>query len=263
MSTHLEKILIQKRASLERWKTRIPPDSLSGQLRESDRDFAKQIQSVRPAFILEFKRASPSRGVLRPQFDLAEIAGIYARYATCVSVLSEEDFFHGSLENVRTVRQLLPQPILCKDFFFETYQVELARHFGADAVLLMLAVLSDREYSRLSAVAAEWKMAVLTEVSTELEAQRALALGASLIGINNRDLRTLQVDLEQTPRLARRLQGHAVLISESGYTHSGDVQRNRPYVDGFLVGSSLMASADLHAAVRELISAPAAGGCER
>lgn len=256
MSTILQRIVADKRNALERWKAQLPQPQLEAEAVCSDREFLAAIVSARPAYILECKRSSPSKGLIRGDFDLPEIAKVYSRYATCVSVLTEEQHFGGQMEHLRLVRGLLAQPVLNKDFFVEPYQVWLARYFGADAILLMLSVLADSSWRELAGLAAQLGMTVLTEVANEEEMERAGGLSARLIGINNRDLHSLQVDLERTPRLASLAPSDVVLISESGYATRADIQRNQPFVKGFLVGSSLMQQPDLERAVKDLLLEP-------
>lgn len=253
MSTILERIVADKRLALERWKAEYPLETLQRTVVCSDRDFFGAIARSRPAYIFECKQASPSQGLIRGHFDLAAIARVYARHATCVSVLTEEQHFSGSMEHLRAVRGMLGQPVLNKDFFVEPYQVWLGRWFGADAILLMLSVVDDATWRDLAGLANELGMTVLTEVATAEEMERAGRLSAKLIGINNRDLHTLQVDLERTPRLARLAPSGALLISESGYATRADLLRNRQYVQGYLVGSSLMREPDLERAVLDLM----------
>ncbi len=253
MSTILQQIVADKREALEQWKAAYPLEQLKREVGPSDRDFLGAIRRAPTAYLFECKRASPSQGLIRQDFDLEAIAQVYGRYATCISVLTEEKHFSGHLSHLQQVRKVVSQPVLNKDFFVEPYQVWLGRRFGADAILLMLSVVRDEQWIEIAEVATQLGMGVLTEVATEEEMDRATRLGAPLIGINNRDLHTLKIDLERTPRLARLASPTADLISESGYRTREDLRRNRPYVKGFLVGSSLMAQADLEAAIRELM----------
>lgn len=256
MSTILQRIVADKRKALERWKAEHPASQLERTVERSDRDFFGAIAAARPAYIFECKQASPSQGLIRGDFDLPAIARVYSRHATCVSVLTEEQHFSGRMEHLRQVRDLIPQPLLNKDFFVDPYQVWLGRRFGADAILLMLSVVADNTYRELAGLAAELGMAVLTEVATAEEMERARGLSAKLIGINNRDLHTLEVDLNRTSQLARLAPEGVLLISESGYATRADLQRNRSYVQGFLIGSSLMRQPDLEQAVRGLLLEP-------
>ena len=217
------------------------------------RDFEAALAATGTQFILECKKASPSKGLIREPFNLDEITSVYKKYATCMSVLTDEKYFQGSYQYLEYVRSQVEQPLICKDFFIDEYQVYLARLSGGDAILLMLSVLDDEQYLALHKVADSLNMSVLTEVSNEQEVSRALALNASLIGINNRDLRDLSTDLATTERLRQLIPNDKVVISESGiYTHK-DVKRLAPLCDGFLIGSSLMAERDLEAACRKVI----------
>ncbi len=147
MSTILHEIVENRRQVIAACKSRLPEKTLRPQLTRSDRDFAAALRSPSPAFILECKKASPSRGLIRADFDLDQIARIYGKFASAISVLTEPDYFQGSLDNLRQVRAQVRQPVLCKDFIIEPYQVMLARHYGADAVLLILAILEDDNIS--------------------------------------------------------------------------------------------------------------------
>jgi indole-3-glycerol phosphate synthase/phosphoribosylanthranilate isomerase len=224
-------------------------------LTPSDRSFYQALSGDKTAFIMECKKASPSKGLIRADFDLDYIASVYNKHASAISVLTDEKYFQGQFEFLPQVRNQVSQPVLCKDFMVDSYQVYLARHYSADAILLMLSVLSDEEYQTLAEVAHSLDMGVLTEVSNEEELHRAVALGAKVIGINNRNLRDLSTDLNRTKELAptiRQLAPEAVVISESGiYTHQ-QVRDLVDYADGFLIGSSLMAEDNLELAVRKI-----------
>lgn len=211
--------------------------------------------AVQPALILECKAASPSRGSIRTDYDPAELARAYAPWAAAISVLTEPDRFNGSFEDLAAVRQVVDQPVLCKDFIVDPLQVLIARHLGADAILLMLSVVPDDVYRQLAGLAHELGMEVLTEVSTRQEMERAAALGAQVIGINNRDLRTLETDLARTEQMAPLAPSGAVLVGESGVCDPQDVRRLAGLVDGLLVGSSLSSAQDPGAVARALATA--------
>ena len=261
----LEKIVVDKRQEVTQRITDFPASDFVDSLTKSDRDFKQALvddyNNKSAAFILECKKASPSKGLIREHFDLDEICQAYSEYASCVSVLTDEKYFQGEFERLPLVKERLPQPILCKDFFVDTYQVHLARYFGANAILLMLSVLSDKEYQELAEVAKSYDMAILTEVSNEEEMHRAVALNADILGINNRNLRDLSTDLNKTPELIALFDSLApeeqkqntVLISESGIYHHQQVKLLLNHVQGFLVGSSLMAEENLMQACRDLI----------
>lgn len=253
MANVLDKIVADKRIELEQRKAQRPLESFIGDVVPTKRDFEAALAATGTQFILECKKASPSKGLIREPFNLDEITSVYKKYATCMSVLTDEKYFQGSYQFLEYVRSQVEQPLICKDFFIDEYQVYLARLSGGDAILLMLSVLDDEQYLALHKVADSLNMSVLTEVSNEQEVSRALALNASLIGINNRDLRDLSTDLATTERLRQLIPNDKVVISESGiYTHK-DVKRLAPLCDGFLIGSSLMAERDLEAACRKVI----------
>ncbi|MGR5487903.1 bifunctional indole-3-glycerol-phosphate synthase TrpC/phosphoribosylanthranilate isomerase TrpF [Vibrio alfacsensis] len=224
-------------------------------LMPSDRSFYDALSGNKTVFITECKKASPSKGLIRDDFDLDYIASVYNHHADAISVLTDEKYFQGNFDFLPRVRNQVKQPVLCKDFMVDTYQVYLARHYGADAVLLMLSVLNDAEYKALEEAAHSLNMGILTEVSNEEELHRAVELGARVIGINNRNLRDLSTDLNRTKALAptiRKLAPNATIISESGiYTHQ-QVRDLAQYADGFLIGSSLMAEDNLELAVRKI-----------
>ncbi|MCH4294023.1 bifunctional indole-3-glycerol-phosphate synthase TrpC/phosphoribosylanthranilate isomerase TrpF [Shewanella sp. 3B26] len=251
MSNVLTRIIDTKYAHIEALKQRFPEASLAPKI--SDRSLYQELAAPEAGFILECKKASPSKGLIRADFDPVAIASVYSRYAAAVSVLTDEQFFQGDMDYIPKVRAAISQPVLCKDFFIAPYQVKLAAHQGADAILLMLSVLDDDDYRALAAEAAKYQLDTLTEVSNEEELKRAIALKAPIIGINNRNLRDLSTDLATTEELAPHIPADTLVVSESGiYTHA-QVKRLAPMVQGFLVGSSLMAEKDLDLSCRRLI----------
>lgn len=255
MAEVLAKIVRDKYQWVAERKQSQPLDAFIESLVASDRSFYQALGQDKTVFITECKKASPSKGLIRDDFDLEYIAGVYNNHADAISVLTDEKYFQGNFEFLPKVRQIAKQPILCKDFMVDSYQVYLARHYGADAILLMLSVLDDKEYVELADVAHSLDMGVLTEISNEEELKRAVDLGAKVIGINNRNLRDLSTDLNRTKQLApmiRELAPQAIVISESGiYTHQ-QVRDLVPFADGFLIGSSLMAEDNLELAVRKV-----------
>ena len=231
-------------------------------LERSQRSFAAalrtrsgQDRSPQPALIMECKAASPSRGTIRSDYDPASLAAQYAPYAAAVSVLTEPDRFNGSFDDLAAVREVVDVPVLCKDFIVDEVQVLAARSLGADAVLLMLSVVPDDVYRELAELAHSLGMEVLTEVSTPQEMHRASALGAEVIGINNRDLRTLETDLARTEEMAPLAPAGVVLVGESGVGAAEDVRRLSGLVDALLVGSSLSGAPDPAEAARQLATA--------
>lgn len=257
MSSVLTRIITDKQNWLANQQQTQPLSSFQHQITPSERDFYTALASNRPAFILECKKASPSKGLIRPEFDIERIAQSYAPYASVLSVLTDVPYFQGDVRYLNAARRLVTQPILCKDFFIDPYQVYWARYHGADAILLMLSVLDDAQYRQLADIAATLNMGVLTETATSDEFQRAIKLGARVIGVNHRNLHDLSIDLNRLPKLLAEHGAHlppeTLLIAESGiYTHQ-EVQQLSAYAHGFLVGSSLMAQADLAFAVRALV----------
>lgn len=251
--TVLHKIVQDKAVWVEARKAQQPLASFQNDIEPATRSFYDALQGARTAFILECKKASPSKGVIREDFDPAAIAAVYRHYASAVSVLTDEKYFQGSFDFLRVVSAAITQPVLCKDFIIDPYQIYLARHYQADAILLMLSVLDDDAYRQLAAVAHSLKMGVLTEVSNEEELERAIALEAKVVGINNRDLRDLSIDLNRTRQLAPRLSHGVTVISESGIDSYAHIRELSHFANGFLIGSALMGEADLNSAVRRVL----------
>jgi indole-3-glycerol phosphate synthase/phosphoribosylanthranilate isomerase len=251
--TVLNKIVQDKAVWLSERQQQQPLSSFQNDVKPSTRSFYHALQGARTVFILECKKASPSKGLIREDFDPATIAGIYKHYASAVSVLTDEKYFQGSFDFLPIVSAAITQPVLCKDFMIDPYQVYLARFYQADAILLMLSVLNDDQYRQLAAVAHSLNMGVLTEVISDEELERATALGAKVIGINNRDLRDLSIDLDRTRRLAPKVAHGVTVISESGINRYSQVRDLSHFANGFLIGSALMSEDDLSAAIRRVI----------
>jgi indole-3-glycerol phosphate synthase / phosphoribosylanthranilate isomerase len=257
MANILEKIVADKRIEIEQRKIDFPLSEFIDSLVPTQKDMyaaldRKQGQAY-AGFILECKKASPSKGLIREDFNPKAICQIYDKYAAAISVLTDEKYFQGTFDYLKIVTDTVNCPVLNKDFFVDAYQVYLARYYGADAILLMLSVLSDDEYKALSAIAEQYNLAVLTEISNDEERDRAIELGAKLIGINNRDLRDLSTDIARTFDYAPTLPADRIVISESGIYTNEQVRELAPAVDGFLVGSSIMAEDDIDLACRKLI----------
>jgi indole-3-glycerol phosphate synthase len=222
------------------------------------RDFAgalKRAPGDAVRVIAEVKKASPSKGVIRADFDPVAIARAYAAAgAAAVSVLTDADYFQGSLQDLEAVRAAVDLPLLRKDFTIDPYHLYEARRHGADAVLLIAAVLDDAELARLLELADRLGLAALVEVHTEAELDRALEVGADLVGINNRDLATFDTTLETTYRLLKRLPEAVVRVSESGIATRDQVaELERAGLDAVLVGESLVRQADVGAALKALL----------
>ena len=220
------------------------------------RDFLAAVSTPGPIrLIAEVKKASPSKGVIRTDFEPVAIARTYAQHgAACLSVLTDEQYFQGSLDYLRRIRATVDLPVLRKDFIIDPYQVYEARTAGADAVLLIAECLDDNELRLLHDTVGELQMTALVELYDPENLSRVLDVGAKLIGVNNRDLRTFETDLEHTLRLREQVPTDRALVAESGIRTRADVQRlEAAGVNAILVGETLMASPDIGAAVDELL----------
>jgi len=263
----LEKIVWEKDREVAAARDRVPLDQLKRQVAElpAPLDFVAALRAAcrKPAVIAEVKKASPSKGVIREDFDPELIAkGYAAGGASCLSVLTDKPFFQGGFDVLVKVRQVVELPLLCKDFILSPYQLYQARAAGADAALLIAAILTDVDMAYLLKVARSLGLAVLVEVHDAAELERVLALdGVQLIGINNRNLATFDTDLATTEQLTAqygdqiRAKG-ALLVSESGLFSRDDLDRVQSAgADAVLVGESLMRQPDVTAALEALIGA--------
>jgi indole-3-glycerol phosphate synthase len=262
MSDILNRIVATKREEVAAAVARRSLASLraAAEARRDQRDFVgalrARIAMGGAAVIAEVKKASPSKGVLREQFDPAEIAGSYARHgAAALSVLTDELYFQGSSAYLEQGRAACNLPVLRKDFIIDPYQVVQARAMGADCVLLIVACLEDAQMVELEALAHSMGMAVLVEVHDGEELDRALKLSTPLVGINNRNLRSFEVSLETTLSLQSRVPADRVLVTESGILSRADVERLRSaQVNAFLVGEAFMRAEDPGRALAELFA---------
>jgi indole-3-glycerol phosphate synthase len=258
MSTILDEIVAAKRYEVAQAKAATPEAVLRRQLADAPpvRDFLTALSSGPPIrLIAEVKKASPSKGVIRADFDPVEIARVYQRHgAACISVLTDRPYFQGSLDYLRQIRVAVDLPVLRKDFIIDPYQVIEARAAGADAVLLIAECLEYDLLERLYNAIVDLQMTALVELYEPANLARVLRLGARLVGVNNRNLHTFQVDLEHTLRLRQQIPPDRVVVGESGIRTRQDAQRlEAAGVQAMLVGETLMARADIGNAVDELL----------
>ncbi|MEM7021285.1 MAG: indole-3-glycerol phosphate synthase TrpC [Pseudomonadota bacterium] len=260
MDSILDEICASRRVAIDQRKAVAPLDSLIKQIPQTPcRGFEKSIRSTISqggfALIAELKKASPSKGLIRPVFEPAKLASAYAKGgATCLSVLTEEQYFQGSDRYLSEARSAVPLPCLRKDFMLDPYQVYEARVIGADCILLIMAALENSQADELLGVANELGLDTLVEVHDEQELERALRLDARLIGVNNRNLKTLTVDLATTERLAPLIPKDRLLVAESGLYEHRDLERLAAVgARCFLVGESLMRQADVTEATARLL----------
>jgi indole-3-glycerol phosphate synthase len=261
LSTILDEILEQKRREVAAAKERTSLEALIARIPSAQkampvRGFEQAIRdAVRPALIAEVKKASPSAGLIRPDFDPISIARQYERAgATCLSVLTDEHFFQGHLDYLRDIRQIVRLPVMRKEFIIDRYQIAEARVAGADCVLLIAECLDDVLLNDLYNFARSLGMDVLIELYDLENVPRVLATGTKLLGINNRDLRTFVTSLEHTFKVKQQVPADVLLVSESGIATNADIQRIRSEgIAAVLVGESLMRQPDIGVAVRSLM----------
>ena len=258
MPTILDDIVATKRREIAEAQAKVPLESLQEQVADAPapRDFFAALADAPPVrLIAEVKKASPSRGVIREDFDPVAIAKIYeAHGASCLSVLTDRDFFQGALEYLRAVRAAVELPVLRKDFIIDPYQVFEARVAGADAVLLIAECLDDVSLKELHDLIVQLGMTPLVELHQPENLPRVVRIGAKLIGINNRDLHTFKTDIGQTIQLRREIPSDRLVVGESGIHDRAQVETlEAAGVSAMLVGESLMREADLGAAVDRLL----------
>ena len=253
-SNSLDTIINKKKQKLNLLKNKFKIEDLTYKINKFDKylDFKEKIYSNllkgKFSLIAEIKKASPSAGVIIRDYNPVKIAKIYQiNKATCLSVLTEEDFFNGSLDHISKIKEKVNLPVLCKDFFIDKFQIPLAKSFGADAILLIVAALSQNQLEELYNTALEYKMSVIIEVHTIEEAKKIIGFNNAIIGINNRNLKTLETDLKNTFEIYKTLNNFdGIIISESGIKNKDDVLKisNQTNIKTFLIGESLLKNLD-------------------
>jgi indole-3-glycerol phosphate synthase len=256
----LDRILKDKKDELENAKRRIPLDKIRGLALEQSEpiDLESRLVGERVQLITEVKKASPSKGIICQDFDPIKIATTYAaNRAAAISVLTETNYFLGSLNYLLNIKNSLGSnrpPLIRKDFIFETYQIYESRVFGADALLLILAILNPDQLEEFLILSHSLNMKCLVEVHNENELETVLKSRSKIIGINNRDLKTFKVDLNTTARLSRFIPKERLIVSESGIKNRSDMENLKSWgVQAALVGESLISSNDIAAKMRELL----------
>jgi indole-3-glycerol phosphate synthase len=256
--TILDKIVLEKRASLAQAKMEVPLADLKERIRRRRwyADFTAALRGKDVKLIAEVKKASPSKGLLVKDFKPVDLAQTYAENgAAAISVLTEANYFQGSLAYLRAIKSEVHIPLLRKDFIFDEYQVYESAAYGADAILLITAILEDEKISALRELAGKLRLRCLVEVHDEAELTKALLAGAEVIGINNRDLATFKTDLNVTHRLRNLVPEDVIVVSESGISTKGDMKKMREMkVNAVLVGEALVTAKSIPAKMKELLS---------
>ena len=246
MSNTLEKIITDKKISVEKYKKSYKIEDLKKKvsLYKNYLDFKDKLKNNEVSVIAEIKKASPSAGVIVENYDPKAIAKKYLNSgASCLSILTEENYFKGKLEHIDEVKKEVKLPVLCKDFFIDPYQVYLAKSFGADAILIILAAIDEKTAKEIYGVAEKLNMSTIVEVHTGEEAKKALNFKNAIIGINNRNLKTLKTDIKTTYDLHKNLFSHAgPIVCESGIKSEKEVEEiiKKTKINNFLIGESLL-----------------------
>jgi len=246
MSNALEKIIADKKSNIEKYKKSFTIEDLKKKISSYNNylNFKDKLNQNKVSVVAEIKKASPSAGVIVEDYDPRSVAKEYLNSgADCLSVLTEENYFKGKLEDITEIKKEIKLPILCKDFFIESYQVYLARSFGADAILIILSAVSEKTAREIYDVAEELNMNTIVEVHTSEEAKNALSFKNAIIGINNRNLETLKTDIQTTYDLHKVVSNHpGPLICESGIKSEKEVEEivKKTKINNFLIGESLL-----------------------
>lgn len=261
-SNILDDICKQKLEHVSKQKSLVPETmlreqiSFTGEVRQFHDALNKKIQKKQTSIIAEVKKASPSKGVIRKDFDPVSIAKSYENAgATCISVLTDEPYFQGKDQYLTDIKLATNLPILRKDFMLDPYQIVESKAIGADCILLIMAALSLQQAQELEVVAHELQMDVLVEVHNEKELDQALRLNSTLIGINNRDLKTLKIDLSTAEDLSAQIPYGYTIVCESGITSRDDIKAmHKAHLYAFLIGESLMKQEDIEKALKDLLA---------
>lgn len=253
MQSMLAEIAAYKRQEVKERKHQISQTQMEKELELGDGSFLRALSGNDLKIIAEIKPSSPSKGVLKTEFDAEKLTEMYCRYACALSVLTDYKYFKGSIELLKKVAKVASCPILCKDFILDPFQIFEARMAGAQAVLLIVKMLSVEELSNLYKLTVKLNMTPVVEVQNEVELERALVLSPQIVLINNRNLDSLAIDLETTKRLAPLVPPEVIAVSASGIDGRADIEALTDFCSCFLVGSTLMQANDVEAKLRELL----------
>lgn len=257
----LQKIAAHKRIEVREAKKFCPLESFRKDLTLSQRDFKTALSQEKelPNLIAEIKKASPSAGMIRSDFNPPKIAAIYEKFAAAISVLTDEKFFEGKLEYIKAVSEITTIPLLRKDFIIDEYQIYEARYFGADAILLIAGLLDSAEITKFIKIAQSLKMDCLVEIHNKEEFAKVLKTPTQIIGINNRNLSNFEIDLDTTLQLSSKIKNHfqaqknkPLLVCESGLHSRADLEKIKNAVQAVLIGTSFMKSPDIEAKIKKL-----------
>ncbi len=260
MTNILEKIIFDKKTTLEKYKKTFTIEDLKKKISSCKNylNFKDKLNRNEVSVIAEIKKASPSAGVIIENYDPKKIAKQYLNSgASCLSILTEENYFKGKLEHIEEVKREVKLPVLCKDFFIDPYQVYLAKSFGADAILIILAAINEKTAKEIYNVAEELNMSTIVEIHVEEEAKKALDYKNAIIGINNRNLKTLKTDIKTTYDLHKVLVKHSgPLVCESGIKSEKEVEEilKKTNINNFLIGESLLKDLDKNSSILKRIA---------
>ncbi len=249
----LKEIIENKRKEVEISKKNLPLDSFKNKLEASKRDFKAALSKNKLNLIAEFKRTSPSKNIKENDFNLKNIIKIYNKHADAISILTDKKFFSGSLMDLEESSKLTNLPLLRKDFIVDEYQIYESRLHNADAILLIVSILSDKQIKKFIKTAKNYSMDCIVEVHSEKELSRALRCNADIIGINNRNLNTLKIDTETTIKLAEKIPKDKIIVSESGISSRDYIEKIKGKVNAILVGSHFMNSENVEQEIASLI----------